>query len=44
LISRGYDDARDFLDGGGAARPPIRMRMHPDGDPTGKERAAAVAN
>jgi NTE family protein len=28
LISRGLDDARKFLDGGGEDRPPIRMRMH----------------
>lgn len=28
LIARAYADAGEFLDGGGAARPPIRMRMH----------------
>jgi NTE family protein len=28
LIDRAYDDAVEFLDGGGAERPPIRMRMH----------------
>jgi len=28
LIERAYADARAFLDGGGAARGPIRMRMH----------------
>ena len=28
LIERGYEDAAEFLDGGGAERPPIRMRMH----------------
>jgi NTE family protein len=28
LVERGYDSAREFLDGGGAERPPIRMRMH----------------
>lgn len=28
LIERAYTDACEFLDGGGAARPPIRMRMH----------------
>ena len=28
LVERGYEDAREFLDGGGAERPPIRMRMH----------------
>jgi NTE family protein len=27
-IQRGYSDAQAFLDGGGAQRPPIRMRMH----------------
>lgn len=28
LIARGYADAAEFLDSGGASRPPIRMRMH----------------
>jgi NTE family protein len=28
LIERAYTDACEFLDGGGAERPPIRMRMH----------------
>jgi NTE family protein len=28
LIDRAYADACEFLDGGGAERPPIRMRMH----------------
>ena len=28
LIQRSYSDAQDFLDAGGAQRPPIRMRMH----------------
>ncbi len=28
LIERSLSDARVFLDGGGAQRPPIRMRMH----------------
>jgi NTE family protein len=28
LIERAAHDARAFLDGGGAERPPIRMRMH----------------
>lgn len=28
LIERAADDARAFLDGGGAERPPIRMRAH----------------
>jgi NTE family protein len=28
LIQRSLEDAREFLDDGGAERPPIRMRMH----------------
>ena len=28
LVERGYESACEFLDGGGAERPPIRMRMH----------------
>jgi NTE family protein len=28
LIERAYSDACEFLDSGGAERPPIRMRMH----------------
>jgi NTE family protein len=28
LIARSLCDARTFLDGGGATRPPIRMSMH----------------
>jgi NTE family protein len=28
LVARGYEDACEFLDGGGADRSPIRMRMH----------------
>lgn len=28
LIERAYADACEFLDGGAATRPPIRMRMH----------------
>lgn len=31
LIDRAYADACEFLDGGGAQRPPIRMRMHSHG-------------
>lgn len=31
LIDRAYADACEFLDGGGAERPPIRMRMHSHG-------------
>jgi NTE family protein len=28
VIQRSYSDAQDFLEGGGAQHPPIRMRMH----------------
>jgi NTE family protein len=31
LIESAYADASEFLDGGGAERPPIRMRMHGHG-------------
>jgi NTE family protein len=31
LIDRAYADASEFLDSGGAERPPIRMRMHSHG-------------
>jgi NTE family protein len=31
LIDSAYADASEFLDGGGAERPPIRMRMHGHG-------------
>lgn len=31
LIDRAYADACEFLDGGGAERPPIRMHMHSHG-------------
>jgi hypothetical protein len=34
LINRALTDARDFLDGGGEERPPIRMRVHRHGSPT----------
>jgi NTE family protein len=44
LIQRGYADAREFLDGGGAERPPIRMRMHRHDPPARKKRDARVAN
>ena len=44
LIQRGFADASEFLDGGGAERPPIRMRMHRHGEPAGKKRGALVAN
>ena len=33
LIDRAYADACEFLDGGGAERPPIRMRMHRHEEP-----------
>jgi NTE family protein len=44
LIARSYDDATDFLDNGGAERPPIRMTMHSDVDLGGKNRLPVVAN
>jgi NTE family protein len=44
LIERGYDDAREFLDSGGAERPPIRMRMHRHDEPVRKKRDSLVAN
>ena len=44
LIQRGFADACEFLDSGGAERPPIRMRMHRHGEPAGKKRGALVAN
>ena len=34
LIDRALTDARDFLDGGGEERPPIRMRVHRHGPAT----------
>jgi NTE family protein len=43
LISRSYDDATEFLDCGGAERPPIRMTMHADLDLGGKKRLPVVA-
>jgi NTE family protein len=33
LIDQAYADAGEFLDSGGAERPPIRMRMHDHGRP-----------
>ena len=43
LIERSLADARTFLDGGGAERPPIRMRMHRHSPPrSGKKRPASV--
>jgi NTE family protein len=38
LIDRAYADGREFLDGGGAEQPPIRMRMHAHGP--ARDRAA----
>jgi NTE family protein len=42
LIRRAHEDARAFLDGGGADQPPIRMRPHRHG-PRARERALAEA-
>jgi NTE family protein len=44
LIRRAYADAGAFLDEGGAARPPIRMRIDRHRARTGNKRAAGVAN
>jgi NTE family protein len=44
LIQRGHSDACEFLDSGGAERPPIRMRMHRHDAPVGKKSNAGVAN
>jgi NTE family protein len=44
LIERGYEDAVEFLDSGGAERPPIQMRMHRHGAPGRKKRRVTVAN
>ena len=44
LIERGYQDAGEFLDSGGAERPPIHMRMHRHEPAGGKKRRATVAN
>lgn len=44
LSSGSVVDACEFLDGGGAERPPIRMRMHRHHAPAGKERRPRVAN
>lgn len=44
LVERSLGDARTFLDGGGAERPPIRMRAHRHGQPhTRKNQPAGVA-
>jgi NTE family protein len=40
LMERGYADAGKFLDGGGAERPPIRMRIHPHHPPAARKLAA----
>jgi NTE family protein len=40
LMERGYADACKFLDGGGADRPPIRMRMHRHHAPAARKLAA----
>ncbi len=45
LIARSVNDARKFLDSGGAERPPIRMRMHRhESARQGKKRPAGVTN
>jgi NTE family protein len=45
LIVRALSDARAFLDGGGAERPPIRMRPHRhEQGLAGKNRLASVTN
>lgn len=44
LIERGYADACEFLDSGGAERPPIRMRMHRHDVPARKKVEAGFAN
>ena len=45
LIARSLSDARKFLDGGGAERPPIRMRMRRDEQPRNrKNRPEGVAH
>src|SRR2546421_2113514 len=44
LIERSLEDARAFLDRGGAERPPIRTRVHPSAQrPARKKRPAGVA-
>lgn len=43
LIERAYADACEFLDGGGAERPPIRMRMHRHDTHTHRKQEAGVA-
>lgn len=41
LIRQAHADACEFLDGGGATRRPIRMRMHRHDTPRGKNRASS---
>jgi NTE family protein len=43
LIERGYEDACDFFDSGGAERPPIRMHPHSHRKPAGAKRASRPA-
>jgi hypothetical protein len=40
---RGYADACEFLDGGGAERPPIEMRIHRHERATRKTQVAHAA-
>ena len=42
LIERSLADARAFLDGGGAERPAIRMRMHRHGDTRARKKRSTV--
>lgn len=42
LMRRGYEDASEFLDRGGADRPAIRMRVHRHRPPAGAAPALAV--
>jgi NTE family protein len=44
LIERAYADACKFLDGGGAARPPIRMRLHRHDTHARKKKDAAAVS
>jgi len=44
LIERAYADACEFLDGGGAGRPPIRMRIHGHDTAARKDNTSAVEN
>jgi len=42
LIERSLNDARAFLDHGGAERPAIRMRMHRHGQPRARKKRSTV--